>query len=185
MGLPPYSTPYQPPYTPPPFSPEPAPAPVDPQEGVPEVRWVKQDWQGIMQDHVTHESDPFVHNVMTSRKFDCLRQIVGAIFCGFLCVPCAVTRSIRHCTHLNPLRVPCGDSELPITGLEMCSAPDCSQVCGGDTRGYANLDYTRSQEHGSGFSRKTLDRFAIVSLFALGLFVTLKVTGVIDKANIA
>jgi len=143
----------------------------DPNEGVPPVRLVKDTWEGHMNDMVDNQMRPMVNNVLSTRSFDWLRQIVASFFCGILCFPCACARLTGHYTgYFDPMNVTIGGKKCAIPGLELCSAPDCSQICG-DERGYGHNEYTRSQAYGSGFSRLNLDKLNLVGGAALSTVI--------------
>ncbi|MGH2507696.1 MAG: hypothetical protein ACRDHZ_09885, partial [Ktedonobacteraceae bacterium] len=87
---------------------------------------------------------------------NCTRQLIGSVFCGIFCFPCAATRLIGFYTGcIKPERL----TEMhkkqggPIPGLEYCSS---NNPCDG-ARGYKYVEYTEGQKDGSGFSRRTLD----------------------------
>lgn len=118
--------------------------------------WIRNNWEGHQQYIVDHIA-PQVVETLSVRKLDCIRQVCGSIFCGFVCLPCATVRLTGHVTGCyDPMHVTCCGTERAIPGLELCSAPDCSQICG-DPRGYGHKDYTKPQDNGSGWSRRNLD----------------------------
>ena len=111
-----------------------------------------------MQYQVMPQVTNLNRDLAQDRRLDCGRQVVGAIFCGIFCVPCAVTRLLGHFTgRWNPLQIECLGTSYPVPGLEYCS----SAACEISSRGYEGDDYTAGQDRGSGFSRRTLDAMAI------------------------
>ncbi len=103
------------------------------------------------------EAERAVLSDAATRNSDCGRQIVAAIFCGVFYCPCATTRLVRDYNGLNPMHMDCCGKTRKITGIEMCSAPDCTQIRGKDDRGYGHEEYHKPQDGGSGFSRRNLD----------------------------
>ena len=82
----------------------PQPGTQQPQRDEEKGRWIRDDWQGHTQDYVDHTL-PQVVTVLSDRRCDGLRQIVGSIFCGICCLPCAGIRLFRSCTDRDPMRV--------------------------------------------------------------------------------
>lgn len=132
--------------------------------------WIRDTWEGHNQyiaDHIA----PAVIETLSVRKLDCIRQVCGSVFCGFACLPCATIRLTGHVTGCyDPMKCNCCGSERAIPGLELCSAPDCSQICG-DPRGYGHKDYTRPQDGGSGLSRRNADILNCFGAAACALLV--------------
>jgi hypothetical protein len=151
------------------------------------VRVYTNDYVGNMQ-YVFDENAKLVMDATENRNWDCLRQLVGAVFFGIFFFPFAATRLIGHVTScIDPMRVNLMKRNDDDNSGEGCVIPGleyCSSNCGCTNRGYEHNNYTQKQNNGSGFSRRTLDIInVIVTPITVGAVIAVYSMNELNRTN--